>query len=144
MKIDYSKKEFTQEEKDTIHKETEILQKKYPNHVPILIQLHSNVLLIDKHKFMVSGDIKLNEYIDSLNKKLINLDKNDKLVIHCIRFKKEPLKIVVEPNEDTLMEYYNKYKDEETNMLIFALSRKTVFKTIKSYTKYFIKNITGS
>ena len=81
MKIDYSKSEFTQDECKYMFNETKRLQETNPSHIPVLIQLDSNVLKMEKQKFLVSNTINFNDFVNNtLKKKLINLYNNDVLV----------------------------------------------------------------
>ena len=140
-KIDYSKKEFSPEEKQTMLNESAVLKEKYPNHIPVLIQLHSNVLKIDKNKFIVSEEIKVNDYFNTLKKKLENLDPSDSLLIYTSKLGSGNLKETLIEKVDskkTIKEFYEENKDPETNMLIFTISRQTTYKWAKSTVSYLL------
>lgn len=140
MKIDYKKKEYNKEEIRIMNSEAEYLKERNPNHIPILIQIDSNVLNIDKQKFLVSESISFMDFINnSLRKKLINLYNNDVLVVNSIKFSGPIQNRIVEikNNSKSMMEIYDEHKDTETNLLILRLNRNTTYKYIKSYVKYF-------
>lgn len=140
MKIDYSKAEFTQDERRYMFSEAQRLQETNPNHIPVLIQLDSNVLKMEKQKFLVSNDINFNDFVNNtLKKKLINLYSNDMLVLHVVKL--GGLKKVVtdiKPSPSTMREIYDEHKDPETNLLIFKVSRLTTYKWAKGYVNYFL------
>lgn len=140
MKIDYSKFSFTKEEQKFILNETETLRESNPNYIPVLIQLDSNILKMDKQKFLISHDINFNDFItNTLTKKMINLNKNDVLKVsianstkpsnlHSLNFDPRQIKYV-----------YNEFKDNETQLLILRVSRNTTYKTIKKYVRNYFK-----
>lgn len=139
--LDYNKKDFTTSEKESLLQETELLRKKYPERIPILVQLDSSVLTISKHKFLVGDDISLNYYIDVLKSKLGNLNPSDTLVIHLTAFNADGTKTLTKLRHiDTipLKEFYKEHMDNQTGMLIFTLSRLTTVKWFKGFVnKYF-------
>lgn len=135
MKVDLSKNEYTLDEKKIMSLETEYLKERNPDHIPILIQLDSNVLNIDKRKFLVSDDITFKDFIDNtLKKKLINLYSNDVITIYSIKSDKI---IELKPQLKPMSQMYLEYKDPETNLLILRIKRNTTYKSIKDYVKYF-------
>jgi hypothetical protein len=56
--VDYNK-DISDEEKEILLKESVVLRNEYPDKVSILIQVASDVLGIEKYKFLVSGDINV-------------------------------------------------------------------------------------
>lgn len=139
MKIDYSKKEFTIEEKNQMKLETIAIKQsdiKTANHIPILIRINSNVLKIDKYKYLVSCDITVGDYLNTLKKKLNNLNSSDKLMISVTKLDGSISSI--ESFSKTLKEFYNLHKDAETDFLIFTVSRQTTFKYVKNLTYYYM------
>lgn len=139
MKIDYSKSEFTQDECRYMFSETQRLRETNPNHIPILIQLDSNVLKMEKQKFLVSNDINFNDFIhNTLKKKLINLYSNDVLVLHTVNFSGHKKLTSIKPHSKSMREIYDEHKDSETNLLIIKVSRMTTYKWAKQYTNYFL------
>ena len=139
MKIDYSKKEFTQDERRYMNNEVNRLKEINPKHIPILIQLQSNVLKMEKQKFLVSNDINFNDFVNNtLKKKLINLYKSDLLVLQVVNFdSKGNVKYTdIKPRAVEMSEIYDKYKDPETSLLIFKVSRMTTYKWVKGCINY--------
>lgn len=142
MKIDYSKLDFTQEEKVHLDNERKLALGKNPNYIPIIVFIKSNVLKIDKHKFLVSEDMTVQDYFNSLKKKLINLTPSDYLVYSITNLSKEGKEryIQIHPQKGciSLKQLYNQYKDPETKMLIITISRQTTYKWVKSIASYYL------
>jgi|688.fasta_scaffold576208_2 hypothetical protein len=139
MKIDYSKSAFTQDERRYMFNETQRLQETNPNYIPVLIQLDSNVLKIEKQKFLVSNDINFNDFItNTLKKKLINLYSNDILVSHTVNFSGPNKFTYIKPHSNSMREVYDQHKDPETNLLIFKVSRMTTYKYLKTSAAYWM------
>lgn len=137
MKIDYSKFEFTQDERKYMLKETERLQETNPNHIPVLIQLDSNILKMDKQKFLISNDINFNDFVNNtLKKKLINLYNNDVLVINVVKFSGPQKLTEIKSQPKQMKDIYDEYKDPDTNLLILRVSRNTTYKWAKGYVGY--------
>jgi len=140
MRIDYSKFNFSREECEHMNRETQLLQEKNSKHVPILIMIKSNVLKMEKQKFLVSSDIILSDFItNTLKKKLIGLNQNDTLTLCTVKLdpegqKSESKEITV--NSSLIKDIYEEYKDTNTNLLIFKVSRNTSYKYLKSSLKY--------
>ena len=90
MKIDYSKYNYTHDECEHMKKETQLLQEKNSNHVPLLIIIKSSVLKMEKQKFLVSNDIIFSDFItNTLRKKLIGLNQNDTITLCTVKFDPE-------------------------------------------------------
>ena len=140
MKFDYNKKEFTQEEKEILLKESKALLEKYPERIPLLVQLDSNVLKLEKHKFLVNDDININYYIDVLKTKLIHINSNDSLTISLTKFNDDGTKTMtrIKPQSKLLKEFYQENKDPSTGMLIFTVSRQTTVKWVKGLASYYL------
>jgi hypothetical protein len=136
MKIDYNKKEFTLEEKTQMKIETATIKTEYPNHIAILIRIDSNVLKIEKCKYLVIGDITVGDYLNTLKKKLINIVPSDKLMISVSKL--DGTNIPIDSFSKTLKDFYNLHKDPESDLLIFSVSRQTTFKYIKNLASYYM------
>jgi hypothetical protein len=137
MKIDYHKKEFNEEEKYKIKLETEKLNQEHPRHIPILVQLDSRILKMEKMKYLFSEEITLNTCISTLKKKLINLHPSDTLIISTVNLSTNtatPLEI----SSKILRDIYERLKDPETNMLILKISRQTTYKWAKGLASYYL------
>lgn len=141
MKIDYSKTKFTQDECRYMTNEVNRLKEINPKHIPILIQLESNILKMEKQKFLVSNDINFNDFVNNtLKKKLIHLYKSDVLVLHVVNFDSQGnvKYIEIKPCAVEMKNIYDKYKDPETSLLIFKVSRMTTYKWVKGCVNYFL------
>jgi hypothetical protein len=140
MKIDYSKYNYSRDECEHMNKETQLLQEKNSNHVPVLIMIKSSVLKMEKQKFLVSNDIIFSDFItNTLKKKLIGLNENDTLTLCTVKLdpegqKSESKEIAV--NSSLMKDIYEEYKDIHTNLLIFKVSRNTTYKYLKGSLKY--------
>jgi hypothetical protein len=140
MKIDYNKKELSQQDKETLLRESEILNEKHPDKIPILIQIDSNILKMDKYKFLVANDVTVSYYFEVLKCKLTDLSPTDILVISVARFKKNGSRELTNIKSDSksLKDFFEQYKDESTGMLILSVSRTTIFKWVKSTASYYL------
>lgn len=138
MKIDYNKAIFSEDEKKLMANESIHNREKNPDHVPVLIQIKSNVLKMEKQKFLINRDVMFSEFVSSiLKKKLINLNNDDSLVIKAVTLSNPPESIEIQPSSKLIKDIYEEFSDPETNLLILKVSRNTTFKVAKS----FIKNI---
>lgn len=139
MKIDYNKFDLTKEELKHINKESTHVLGQYPTHIPVFVQLDSNMLKMNKQKFLVSKDISFMEFVNkTLKKKLLNLSTNDVIIIHTIKYS-EPTKLTeikLEPKQ--IIDIYKEHHDPETQTLILRISRSTTFKTMKNLATYFL------
>ena len=139
MKIDYNKKNFTEEEKIILLNESNILKESYPTRIPILVQLNSNILKIDKNKFLVQNEITLGHYLDILKKKLLDTNSNDTLIISVVKFNGNSRNLTkINSQSKLLKDFFAEYKDESTGMLILSISRQTNYKYIKGTLNYFL------
>jgi hypothetical protein len=138
MKIDYSKDTFTQEEKDLMKEESEIIREKNPEYIPILILINSNVLTIVKHKFLIPKNISVISLINTIKKKLIGLQPSDVLTLHIIKFSGSEKRIKLNSTYDDLSVIYETHKDPETDLLVIKISRNTTYKSVKNYVSKFI------
>ena len=138
-KFDYNKKEFSIEEKEILLKESEVLREKHPERIPILIQIDSNILKLEKHKFLVANDVSVSYYFDLLKRKLTDLSPTDTLVISVAKFNDDGPRTLlqVKPQSKMLKEFFSEYKDPSIGMLVLAVSRRTTYKWLKSTIKYY-------
>ena len=148
MKIDYSKNYLTNEEKEHLNKERQIALTKNPNYIPIIIFINSHVLKIEKHKFLVSEDMTVQDYFNSLKKKLVHLAPNDNIIYSITHLNnvsneediknKTYTRVTSDKGCMSLKQLYNQYKDPDTNMLIITLARHTTYKWVKSIANYYL------
>ena len=141
MKIDYSKNEFSSDEKEYLLNEAKVLNIKNPNFIPIIIQLDSNVLSIEKYKFLVPDNITYNNFINTILKKKLKCNNNfiynsEILLINVVNGNK--LNSIKEPQLKNIKDFYLENHDEETNLLILRVSRQTSYKYLKKSLLYFI------
>lgn len=132
--LDYNKTNFTKDDIELLSQESILLKEKYPDRIPILIQLDSDVLKITKHKFLVGADINLTYFIDILKSKLIN-SGNDHIIIKITKINSDGTRTLEKlPKQSIILkDFYEQYNDKLTGMLIFTVSRQTTAKWIKSY-----------
>jgi hypothetical protein len=141
MKIDYSKMDFTQDEKNSMKKETERLYESNKTHIPVLILIKSNVLKMDKQKYLISEEIHFNDFINNtLKKKLHHFHNNDTLEISAVKLSGlGPEKFTkLEPTSIDLKTLYSQYSDPETGLLILKISRNTTYKYAKNTLAYYL------
>lgn len=137
MKIDYNKKDFSSDEKRKILMETEKLKLEHPNHIPLLVQIDSKIISMEKYKYLFSEDLNANSCVTILTKKLLNLHPSDTLVMNIVNLNGN-LSIPFESSSKLLKDLYNKYKDPETNMLIIKINRLTTYKWVKGLVSYYL------
>jgi GABA(A) receptor-associated protein len=118
-KLDYTKKNFTEKEINFIKSEVEILRKKYPSNIPIIVICKDN-LKLNKNKYLVNGEITLGQFLFTLRKRLNKtLSESDGLFIFAGN--------IIPPSSEMLSEIYNKYKDMNTGMLYLTLCKENTF-----------------
>jgi hypothetical protein len=139
-KFDYNKKEFTQEEREILLRESEVLKEKHPDRIPILIQIDSNILKMEKNKFLVANDVSVNYYFDLLKRKLMDLSPTDTLVISVTKFEADGTRTLtpVKSQSKLLKDFYEEHYDKATGMLILTVSRSTTYKWVKSTVGYYL------
>lgn len=128
--IDFSKNYFSYEEKQYIKKQTNYNRLRYPNHIPVIVNVNSKVISIDKRKFIVPKNLSLNDFIGIVQKRLKNLQENDTLIVSV-----DINGVSTEINNKNIVmsECYEKYRNEELDLLILNVSRYTSFKWLKSF-----------
>lgn len=128
--IDYTKETFTEGEKAIIRGHIDIVREKYPDHVPILVRINSNVLRLHKRKFLVSGDVTCSKFLFILQKKLVNVQPNDTLQV-LVNGKP------IDTYDISMFELYERERDTSINMLVVTVSRQTTFKWIRGLVSYY-------
>ena len=128
---DYSKTEFTQDEKNLMQRQSQIIRNKYPNKIPILLRIKSKILTAEKYKYLVPDNLTMSEIITGITIRLSNI--NSKTLIFCISTLKDQDTIISDDiHKMKLQDIYTKYKDPEIDTLILSVSRNTLFKWTKS------------
>ena len=70
-KVEYSKINFTEEEKELIRNEVDLIKEKYPNYIPIVVRTNpKDKIEITKTKFLVGQEITLGQFLLILRKKI--------------------------------------------------------------------------
>jgi hypothetical protein len=130
VNLDFSKGIFSFEEKQYIKKQTNYYRVRYPNHIPIIVNVDSKIISLDKKKFIVPKNINLSDFITIIEKKLKNLEENDTLIISV-----NNNGTIREINNKNILMYdcYEKYRNEELDLLILNITRYTTFKWVKSF-----------
>jgi GABA(A) receptor-associated protein len=118
-KIDFSKLQFTDNEKFIIRKEVELVREKYPNYIPIVVRCKNNSINISKKKYLVGGEITIGQFLFILRKKLTNVNSSEALYL----FVNNTL-----PSSNTnLSVIYNEKRDLETEMLFVTICKENTF-----------------
>jgi hypothetical protein len=133
MNPDYSKTKFTNDEIILMNKQSEIIRHKYPDKIPILIRIKSNVLTTEKYKFLIPNNLTLPETISGISTRLNNKE-NKSLLFYISNLEgNDQVTITNEINGMELEDIYTKYKDPSINALILSVSRSTLYKWGKSF-----------
>lgn len=137
MRIDYTKLEFTQQERNMMHTEATRLLSENPKHTPVLILIKSKVMSIEKNKYLIADDINCMNFLNILKTRLTGLQPDDTINMQATRFSGVEKYNKLDINSDLIKDIYSKYKDPETGLLIITLSRATSYKSVKKYVKSF-------
>jgi hypothetical protein len=137
MKFDYNKKNFTRDEQKILLKESEILTEKHPDRIPILIQIDSNILKMEKNKFLVANDVTVSYYFDVLKRKL---SEKDTLIISVVKFNQDGTRELkkVKSQNTLLKDFFEEHKDASTGMLVLNISRSTTYKWARGVVTNFL------
>jgi hypothetical protein len=137
MKFDYNKKNFTRDEQKILLKESEILTEKHPERIPILIQIDSNILKMEKNKFLVANDVTVSYYFDVLKRKL---SEKDTLIISVVKFNQDGTRELkkVKSQNTLLKDFFEEHKDASTGMLVLNISRSTTYKWARGVVTNFL------
>ena len=128
--IDFSKNFFPYEEKQHIKHQSNYNRLRHPNHIPVVVNIKSNIISIDKQKFIVPKNLRLNDFLNIVQKRLKNMSDNDYLIIsvNINGVEKE-----INNRNISISECYEKYRNEEVDLLILNITRYTTFKWLKSF-----------
>lgn len=137
MKFDYNKKNFTRDEQKILLKESEILTENHPDRIPILIQIDSNILKMEKNKFLVANDVTVSYYFDVLKRKL---SEQDTLIISVVKFNQDGTRELkkVKSQNTLLKDFFEEHKDASTGMLVLNISRSTTYKWARGVVTNFL------
>lgn len=117
--VDFTKSEFTDEEKCIIRKEVDMIKQKYPSYIPIIVRVKSDKIKLTKRKFLVGGEITIGQFLCILRKKIQDMKSSEAifLIINNIL----PMQTL------SLSAIYNEHVDKDTNMLIITLCKENTF-----------------
>lgn len=121
IKIDYTKTDFTEEEKIAIRNEVDVIKQQYPNYIPIIVRTNKKDkdLKLTKTKFLVTSEITLAQFLVILRKK-ISVIKSTESIFLLINDTLSPVTL-------TLSSIYNEKKDIDTNMLFITVCKENTF-----------------
>jgi GABA(A) receptor-associated protein len=122
--IDYTKTEFTNEEKLLIRKEVEIVKYKYPEHVPIVVISKSKNLKLSKSKYLVGAELTIGQFQCIIRKKLENMIQSTESMFLMT---KQANNGIFLQNGMQIIDVYNKYVDPETQMLFIEIYKENTF-----------------
>lgn len=117
--VDYTKKEFTKEEKEIIRKEVDLVKAKYPSNIPIVVR--TNDIRILKSKFLVSGEITMGQFLYIIRKKLDKCVSSTKSLFIFVNNN------TLVPASELLSSVYDRHKDAECDMLFMTLCSENTF-----------------
>lgn len=117
--IDYTKKEFTKEEKYVIQKEVDVIKQKYPTYIPIIVRPRDKNIRILKYKYLVSCDINIGQFLNIIRNKITDIKPGESIFIF--------INNTVPVQTMSLSSIYNLHKDEDTGMLFITICRENTF-----------------
>jgi hypothetical protein len=118
-KIDFTKVEFTQKEKELVRKEVEVIKEKYPNYIPIIVRPKDRSIELVRYKFLVGAEVTIGQLLCIIRKKIKNLQSSEALFLLVNN--------ILVPSTHSLSLVYKQQLDEETNMLFFTLCKESTF-----------------
>ncbi|KAL4474842.1 hypothetical protein ABPG74_001538 [Tetrahymena malaccensis] len=107
-------------------KELEKQKSKYPNMIPVIVEINKKaktVKVLEKQKFLVSKDVKLHEFQQTVRKKLDITNEADALFFFVGNKK-------IEKINRTMSEIYQENKDKDDGFLYISYSDQEVFGSI--------------
>lgn len=121
VKIDYTKINFTEEEKIAIRNEVDIIKQQYPNYIPIIVRTRKNdkSIILKKSKFLVTNEITLAQFLTILRKKISDIKSNESIFLLIDN--------TLMPITLTLSAIYKEKKDFDTNMLFITVCKENTF-----------------
>lgn len=118
--IDFTKTEFTEEERLAIRKEVEVIKQKYPTYIPIIVHTHGKDKIgLTKRKFLVGGEITVGQFLCILRKKISKMKPNEAIFLL--------INNTVPVQTATLSTVYHQHVDINTNMLRITICKENTF-----------------
>jgi hypothetical protein len=130
--MNYNTKVFSDSDKMYLKSEFNYFKEKNPEHVCIIVQVDSNILKLEKHKFLVSKELLFEDFVSALKKKIFKCQSSENLLFYSVQTSNNDIQLIKNFKE-TISSMYSKFVDETTNILIIRISRLTTFKKLKSY-----------
>jgi len=122
--IDYTKSNFTDEEKMLIRKEAEIVKHKYPGHIPIVVTSNSKQLILSKSKYLVGSDLTVGQFQIIIRKKLESSLNSTEAMFLLVKY--ESNGILLQPGM-LMSSVYTSYVDKDTQMLFIEFCKENTF-----------------
>jgi len=121
IKIDYTKTDFTEEEKMAIRNEVAVIKQQYPNYVPIIVRTNKKDkdLKLTKTKFLVTSEITLAQFLVILRKKISAINSTESIFLL--------INDTLSPVTLTLASIYHEKRDLDTNMLFITVCKENTF-----------------
>ena len=117
--IDFSKREFTEQEKDVIKKEVDLIREKYPTYIPILVRAKDDKFKLTKNKYLVGGEITVGQFMFILRKKIPKLRSDEGLYLF--------INNIIPITSESLNTIYENKMDNETGMLMITICKENTF-----------------
>lgn len=115
-RIDYSKNNFSEDEKNIIRNEIDLVKTKYPDLLPVVV--HSNDIPLVKFKYLVPKNITIGQFLAILHKKA-NLDAKSGLFLF--------INDQIPMTSQQISLIYDQLADKETSLLYVKLTKENTF-----------------
>jgi microtubule-associated protein 1 light chain len=121
VKIDYTKTNFTEEEKISIRNEVDIIKQQYPGYIPIIVRTRKNDkgIVLTKSKFLVTNEITLAQFLIILRKKISDIKSTESIFLLIDN--------TMVPVTLTMASIYKEKRDNDTNMLFITVCKENTF-----------------
>lgn len=114
--INFSKLNFTDDEKYIIKKEVSLIKEKYPTYIPILIR--SSKIKFTQYKYLVNEEVSISQFMIIIKKK-IELKPYEAVYLFVNN--------TIPKGSILLKSLYNNNKDLDTDMLIITVCKENTF-----------------
>ena len=121
--IDYTKTSFTEDEKNIIRNEVEVINQQYPGYIPIIVREYNNKnnknFVLTKTKFLVTNEITLAQFLTILRKKIKDIKSTESIYLLIDN--------TLMPITLAMSSIYKEKKDKDTNMLFITVCKENTF-----------------
>jgi hypothetical protein len=121
--IDYTKTSFTEDEKNIIRNEVEVINQQYPGYIPIIVRAYNNKnnknFVLTKTKFLVTNEITLAQFLTILRKKIKDIKSTESIYLLIDN--------TLMPITLAMSSIYKEKKDKDTNMLFITVCKENTF-----------------